>query len=38
MGLWDLVREGRRLARHVCHPMLRELRRAQRLDAYLAQT
>ncbi|HEX2973637.1 MAG TPA: hypothetical protein VHP11_14985, partial [Tepidisphaeraceae bacterium] len=34
MGLWDLVSHGGGLVRQLCQPMLRELRRAQRLDAY----
>lgn len=34
MGLWDLVEEDTCLARQVCKPMLRELRKAQRLDVY----
>lgn len=31
MGLWDIVEREGRLGRNVCHAMLRELKRAQRL-------
>jgi hypothetical protein len=34
MGLWDLVEEDTCLVRQICTPMLKELRRAQRLDTY----
>jgi beta-glucosidase/6-phospho-beta-glucosidase/beta-galactosidase len=33
MGLWDLVHQEGRLSRELCEPMLKELKRAQRLEA-----